>query len=324
MFKRALVGAAVLALTLTSAGLGWAADTVYPSRLITIVVPFPAGGAADLFSRMIAEKLRAEFGQPVIVENKTGAGGNIGTEFVFRAAPDGYTLLTAPQLSFSVNHLLNPQLRFDPRTMEPVSVLATYPFVLFARADLPANSLSGLVAYARANPGKLTFASQGQGQLGQIAIEALKLRENVDMLHVPYRGTVPAMNDLLGGQVDMLADSLLVGIQNVQAGKLKLLAVGGTERLKEFPNVATFAESLPGFTIETWMAVAAPPKTPKDITRKLSDAIARAVRSPDVRGRFLDMKVDPVGSTPEQMAAIITDSYDRWAPVIIKAKITSE
>lgn len=324
MLKRALAGAAILVLTLTSAGLGWAADAAYPSRLITIVVPFPAGGAADLFSRMIAEKLRAEFGQPVIVENKTGAGGNIGTEFVFRTAPDGYTLLTAPQLSFSVNHLLNPQLRFDPRAMEPVSVLATYPFVLYARADLPANSLSELVAYARANPGKLTFASQGQGQLGQIAIEALKLRQSLDMLHVPYRGTVPALNDMLGGQVDLLADSVLVGIQHVNDRRLKLLAVGGKERLKEFPDVPTFAESLPDFTIETWMAVAAPPKTPKDITRKLSEAIARAVQAPDVKSRFLDMKVDPFGSTPGQMAALIGDSYDRWAPVITKAKITGE
>lgn len=300
------------------------ADPVYPSRPITIVVPFPAGGAADMFSRLIADKLRAEFGQPVVVENKTGAAGNIGTEFVFRSPPDGYTLLTGPSLTFSVNHLLNPQLRFDPRKMEPVSVLATYPFVLYARADLPANSLPELVAYARANPGKVTFASQGQGQLGHIAVEAVKLQENIDLLHVPYRGTVPAVNDLLGGRVDLLADSFLIGIQHVQDGKLKVLAVGGKERLKEFPNIPTFAETLPGFYCMTWMAVAAPPGTPKDITKKLSDAIAKALQAADVRSRFIDMKVDPLGSTPEQMTALITDSYERWAPVIAKANITSD
>lgn len=323
MLKRAIIGAGMIALSLASATLAMA-DAGYPSRLITIVVPFPAGGAADIFSRLIAEKLRAEFGQPIIVENKTGAAGNIGTESVFRAPADGYTLLTAPQLTFSVNRLLNPNLRFDPRTMEPISVLATYPFVLFARADLPVNSLSELIDYARANPGKLTFASQGQGQLGHIALEALKLQKNLDMLHVPYRGTVPAVNDLLGGQVDMLADSLLVGIQHVEDGKLKLLGAGGKERLKEFPNVPTFAETLPGFYCETWMAIAAPTGTPKDITQKLSQAIASALRSPDIRSRFIDMKVEPFGSTPEQMAAMIKESYDRWAPVITKANITSD
>jgi tripartite-type tricarboxylate transporter receptor subunit TctC len=323
MLKRIVVAVGVIVAGLASPALA-RADAAYPSRPITIVVPFPAGGAADLFSRLIGEKLRAEFGQPVIVENKTGAAGNIGTELVFRSPPDGYTLLTAPSLTFSVNRLLNPNLRFDPRAMEPVGVLATYPFVLYVRAGLPVNSLSELIAYARANPGKLTFASQGQGQLGHIAIEGLKLQEHLDMVHVPYRGTVPALNDLLGGQVDMLTDSLLIGMQHVQDGKLKLLAVGGKERVKEFPNVPTFAETLPGFTVYTWMAVAAPPKTPKEITRKLSEAIARAVQAADIRSRFSDLKVDPSGSTPEQMTALINESYDRWAPVITKANITSE
>ncbi len=183
-FMRTIVAVGVVVGSVMSAAVAMA-DDAYPARPITLVVPFPAGGASDLFSRLIAEKLRAEFGQPVIVENKTGAAGNIGTELVFRAPPDGYMLLTAPSLTFSVNRLLNPNLPFDPRTMAPISVLATYPFVLYARPDLPVNSLPELIAYARANPGKLTFASQGQGQLGQIAIEALKLQEKIDMVHVP-------------------------------------------------------------------------------------------------------------------------------------------
>lgn len=166
MLKRVVAAVFVAVVALSSAVMA-RADAPYPSRPITLVVPFPAGGASDLFSRLVAEKLRADFGQPVIVENKTGAAGNIGTEMVFRAPPDGYTLLTAPSLTFSVNRLLNANLRFDPRAMAPISVLATYPFVLYARADLPVNSLSELVAYARANPGKLTFASQTRDSLAR-------------------------------------------------------------------------------------------------------------------------------------------------------------
>ena len=323
MLRHAIAGIGAVALAMACAGTALP-DAPYPTKLITIVVPFSAGGAGDLFSRLVADQLRPSLGQPIIIENKTGASGNIGAESVSRAPADGYTLLTAPQLTFSINHLLNPNLRFDPRAMEPISVLATYPFVLFARSDLPANSVSELIAHAKANPGKLSYASQGQGQLGHLAMEALKLRADVDILHVPYRGTVPAMNDLLGGQVDLLADSLLAGMQHVQSGKLKLLAVGGKERLKAFPNVATFAETLPSFYCDTWMAMAAPPGTPKKVTQLLSDAIARVLQSPDLKRRLAELQVEPFGSTPDQMAALIKESHDRWAPVIAKANITVE
>ena len=299
-------------------------DPSYPSRNITIVVPFPAGGTADLLPRLVGEQIRPMLGQTVIVENKPGAAGNIGTEGVWRSTPDGYTLINAPQLTFSVNHLLNPNLRFDPRTLEPVSVLATYPTVLFARADLPANTLPELIAYAKANPGKMSYASQGRGQIGHLTLEALKLASGTDILHVPYRGSAPAINDLLAGQVDILADNLLAGMQHVQNGKLKLIAVGGKDRIKAFPDAATFAETLPGFYSDTWMAIAAPPGTPKAVTKKLSDAIAKALQSPDLRRRIEDLQAEPFGSTPEQMAALIKESHDRWAPVIEKAKITSE
>jgi len=299
-------------------------DPSYPSRNITIVVPFPAGGTADLLPRLVGEQIRPMLGQTVIVENKPGAAGNIGTEGVSRSAPDGYTLINAPQLTFSVNHLLNPNLRFDPRTLEPVSVLATYPTVLFARADLPVNTLPELIAYAKANPGKMNYASQGRGQIGHLTVEALKLASGTDILHVPYRGSAPAINDLLAGQVDILADNLLAGMQHVQNGKLKLIAVGGKDRIKAFPNAATFAETLPGFYSDTWMAIAAPPGTPKAVTKKLSESIAKALQTPELRRRIEELQAEPFGSTPEQMAALIKESHDRWAPVIEKAKITSE
>ncbi len=308
----------------TAPTLGAKADPSFPSRMVTIVVPFPAGGTADLLPRLVAEQMRPSLGQAVIIENKPGASGNIGTEGVARSTPDGYTLINAPQLSFSVNHLLNPKLRFDPRTLEPVSVLATYPTVLFARADLPANTLPELISYAKANPGKLNYASQGLGQIGHLTLEALKMRANVDMVHVPYRGSAPAINDLLAGQVDILADNMLSGMQHVQNGKLKLIAVGGKDRIKSFPNAATFAETLPGFYSDTWMAIAAPAGTPKDVTAKLSGLIAKALQSPDLRKRIEELQAEPFGSTPEQMAVLIKESHDRWAPVIEKAKIVIE
>ena len=299
------------------------AETDYPARLVTIVVPLSAGGPADLLARMVAEKLRGLFGQQVLVENRAGgSGGTVGAEYVAHAAPDGYTLLNAPQLSFSINHLLNPNLAFDPRAFEPVSVLATYPTVLFGRADLPAGSFAELIAYARAHPGKLNCGSQGKGQIGHLTLEAIKLAAKVEIVHVPYRGSAPAINDLLGGQIDILPDTPLVGLQHVRAGKLKLLAVGGHERLKAFPDVAILAEVLPGLYSDTWVAIAAPPGTPAAITAKISAAIATAIRMPDVSRRIVELEAVPFGSTPDQMRELIRQSAERWGPVVTAAKIT--
>jgi tripartite-type tricarboxylate transporter receptor subunit TctC len=323
MLNRIVRGIGATVLLLAAAATAWCSES-YPTRMISIVVPFPPGGTADLLPRLLAEKVRPMLGQTVIVENKPGASGNIGLESVARSAPDGYTLLNAPQLTFSVNHLLNPNLRVDPRTLEPISVLASYPTVIYARASLPVNSLPELIAYAKANPGKLNYASQGRGQIGHLTMEAIRLRDDLSMVHVPYRGSTPAMNDMLAGQADLLADNLLAGMQHVQSGALKLIAVGGKERLQAYPNVATIAETLPGLYSETWMAIAAPAGTPKQITHRLSEMIAKALQSPDLRGRISELQAEPLGSTPEQMATMIKESYDRWAPVITKANITSD
>jgi tripartite-type tricarboxylate transporter receptor subunit TctC len=318
----ALIGAILLACALGSAMAQDASN--YPNRTVTLVVPFPAGGIVDLLPRMIAEKLRATFGQAVVVENKSGASGNIGAEQVFRAAADGHTLLIAPQLSFSINHLLNLRLAFDPRAFEPVSVLATFPTVLLARANLAANNVAELVAYARANPGKLTYASQGKGQIAHLTMEALTMLAKVEILHVPYRGSGPALNDLLGGRVDVVPASLLSGLQHVKSGKLKILGVGSRERMPAFPNVPTLAEAVPGLYSDTWIAIAAPPDTPKEITAKLSSAIAESIRMPDINHRIRELEAMPYGSTPEEMKRLIKQSADLWAPVIISAKITPD
>ena len=299
-------------------------QSTYPSRAITVVVPFPAGGAADLLARMAGEEVKASFGQAVVVENRPGASGITGTEFVSRAEPDGYTLVNAPMFNLSISDLIARNSKFDPRTMEPISVLAVYPTVLYARANLPANTLPEMIAYAKANPNKLSYASQGLGQIGHLTVEDLKRRADIEILHVPYRGSAPAVTDLVSGQVDLLADSVAAGIEYVKAGKLKVLAVGSKERLKVFPDIAAFGETLPGAFSETWMAVAAPPGTPKPIAAKISSAIARGFAKSEVKARVAQLQLDLFGSTPEQMAGIVQTTRERWQPVITAAKIVIE
>ncbi|HEU5275264.1 MAG TPA: tripartite tricarboxylate transporter substrate binding protein [Xanthobacteraceae bacterium] len=301
------------------------AQPAYPTRPITLVVPYPAGGTADLLCRFAADRAGALLGQQVIVENRPGgAGGRIGIEQVLRATPDGYTLLCGTQLNYSITHLIFTKSAFDPRPLEPVSVLATYPLILIARATIAANTFPEFIALARANPGKLTYGHQGKGNTGHLLGELLMLKGNFRMTEVPYRGSAPAINDLLAGNIDLVPDYLLANKQNIDSGRLKLLATASPERLKDYPNVATVAETLPGVTADTWMAISAPPGTPKDITRKISDAIGQGFRQPEMRARILALEAEPLGSTPEQMRELIKKSLATWGPVIEAAKITVE
>jgi len=302
-----------------------AAQADYPNRPITMVVPLPAGGTADVLCRLAAERAGAILGKQIITENRAGgAGGRIGTEAVLRAQPDGYTLLCAPQLTYSITHLLFAKSSFDARVLEPVSVLAGYPLVLVVRADLPVKNTAELVAYGKANPGKLTYGHQGKGNTGHLLGELMAVRGGFKMTEVPYRGSAPAINDLLSGNIDMVPDYLFANKQNIDAGKLKLIGTAGAERLKDYPDVGTVSEALPGVTADTWMAISAPPGTTKDITKKLSDAIGRAIHSPELRKRILGLEAEPLGTTPDQMRAMIKKSTDTWAPVIQAAKITVE
>jgi tripartite-type tricarboxylate transporter receptor subunit TctC len=297
----------------------------FPNRHITMVVPLPAGGTADLLARLAAENMRSALGQQIVVENRPGGvGGLVGTEAVWRSAPDGYTILCAPQLTFSVSHLLFPKSPIDTRTFEPVSVIARYPLVLLGSPKLPANNTAELVTYGRANPGKINYGSQGKGQSGHLTIELLKYLTKTDMVHVPYRGSAPAINDLLAGQIDVLADYLLATKTHVEASKLKLLGVGTSARLPEFPNVPTMAEAVPGLYSDTWMALVAPPGTPADVTKKLSAAVAQGVRAPEANNRIRQLLAEPLGSTPDEMRALIRESFERWSPVIAAANITAD
>jgi tripartite-type tricarboxylate transporter receptor subunit TctC len=301
------------------------AQGIFPSRQITMVVPLPAGGTADLLCRLAAEKAGAVLGQQVVIENRAGgAGGRVGTESVLRSAPDGYTLLCAPQLTYSITHLVFTKSAFDTRDMQPVSVLATYPLTLLGRANLPASTLPEFIAYAKSNPDKVNYGHQGKGNTGHLLGELLMLKGGFKMTEVPYRGSAPAINDLLTGSIEVVPDYLLANKQNIDAGKLKFLATGSRERLKDYPKVATIAEALPGVYADTWMAVAAPPGTPVDVARKVSDAIRQALKTPELRGRILALESDPLGSTPDEMRDMIRMSEQQWAPVVAAAKINVE
>ena len=316
---RALLAAvALLATTLSGAQ----ADD-FPSRTITLVVPLSAGGTADLECRLAADRASHLLGQQMIVDNRAGgAGGRVGTESVLRSTPDGYTLLCAPSLTYSTTHLLFARSAFDTRKMEPISVLATYPLVVLARAGFPAQNLKELIAYGRANPGKINYGNQGKGQTGDLLGKLIAIKGNIQMAEIPYRGSAPAINDMLAGNIDVMADYLLANKQHIDSGKLKFLAVGSAERLKDYPNVETIAETFPGVIADTWMGIAAPPGTPKDIVAKLSDAIGKGYHEPDVQARIRALQAEPLGSTPEQMRDLIKKSYDQWAPVIQAAHIS--
>ena len=320
--------AAVLGTAICIALCGSAADPAraqgaFPTRNITMVVPLPAGGTADLLCRFAAEKASAALGQQVVVENRPGgAGGRIGMEQVLRAPADGYTVLCSTQLSYSITHLMFTKASFDPRPLEPISVLATYPLIIIVRKDFPASDLKGFIDYAKANPGKVTYGHQGKGNTGHLLGELMMLKGGFKMTEVPYRGSAPAINDLLAGTIDMVPDYLLANKGNIDAGKLKLIAVADSHRLKEYPDVQTVADTLPGVTSITWMAVSAPPHTPKEITKKISDAIGKGFREPDMQARILKLEANPLGSMPEQMRDMIKQSLDIWGPVIQAAHIT--
>lgn len=293
----------------------------YPIRAVTLVIPFPAGGGADVLCRLVAEQLRIILGQPFIAENRAGGGGNIGAESVARANPDGHILLCAPDPVFT-SHLLYSKLSFDPRAFEPVSVFAVFLMGVVGRVDLSASNVSELIAYARTRPGKLTYASQGIGHFGHLMMEALKLRASVDILHVPYRGAAPAVNDMLAGQVDMFTGTLVSTISQINAGKLKLLAPTGDRRLAAFPDLPALPEAVPGLSADSWLAISAPPGTPKEVTARLSAAVAKAVQMPDLKARFSELQSDTLGSTPEQMREMINRATEQWARVIATAKIS--
>ncbi|MFZ2065195.1 MAG: tripartite tricarboxylate transporter substrate binding protein [Xanthobacteraceae bacterium] len=319
-----------LAVTLALAGgLALAAPAAraqnYPSHVVKIVVPFPAGGTADVMPRIVADWLSRKWGQSVIIENRAGAGGNVGAEVVAKADPDGYTLLSAPPPPLVINQNLYPHLDFDPLQFVPIVVLGRVSNALVVNpAKIKADTVKDFIAYAKANPGKVTTATQGNGTTSHLTSELFQLMANVKLQNVPYRGSAPALNDLVSGSVDTMFDNLGVSMQFVKAGKLKLIAVAAPERIKSLPNVPTIAETLPGFASVTWFALAAPPKTPSAIVDKINAGVNEALHDPKVQARFATLSAEPAGGTPQATAAYFHDEVERWKKVIVSAHVTLE
>jgi tripartite-type tricarboxylate transporter receptor subunit TctC len=297
----------------------------WPVKTVRIIVPFPAGGSADLMPRIVGEKLSQQWGQPVIVDNRPGAAGNIGATAVFQAEPDGYTLLSAPPPPLVINRLLYPKLAYDATQFVPMTVLGAIPNVFLVHPKVGVNSVAELIAHAKSNPGKLNYASQGSGATSHLTTELFKsMAGGLQITHVPYKGTAPALADLLGGQVDMMVDNLGVSLAHVRSGKLKALAVASKGRFSGLPDVPAMSETLPGFESVAWFGIVGPPKTSAAVAEKVAAGVAEALKNPDVLKRLSELSAEPMGLRPAQTAAFMKEETERWAAVIRAAGIKLE
>ncbi len=300
------------------------AQTSYPTRQVTIVVPVPAGPIIDIVPRIIAQKLSARWGQPVIVENRPGASSMIGAEYVSKAAPDGYTLLfTPPNPLVQAQHFF-PKLGYDPAAFTPVTLMFRLPLLWVANPKISASNFSELLAYGRANPGKLTFGSAGQGSDPHIKLMELMSVTGANYVHVPYQGLGPAGNDLLAGHIDFMIDSASNAIPRVRDGRLKILAAATKKRVADLAEVPAAEETVPGLMTTDWFALVAPPGTPREIAEKISMAIAESMREPDILERLKSQFVIPVGSSPADTDTMLKQEATRFGEIIKKLDIKAE
>jgi tripartite-type tricarboxylate transporter receptor subunit TctC len=312
-----------LLLTLLAALLPASAQESYPSKPVRIIVPYPAGGVADLLPRTVGAKLSEKWKQPVVVENKPGASGNIGMAEGARAEPDGYTLVLAPTGNLTVNQFLFRQMPFDvTKDFTPITVLATSPNVLVVHPSVPVKSFKELIAYAKANPGKLNFSSPGSGSGAHLAGELLNVEAGIKAVHVPYKGMAPAVSDLVGGQVQMMFAGISTALPHIRAGKLVALAIASPQRSPQLPDVPTVAESgFPGFDVTSWYGVVVRAGTPLAIVKKLHADMAEALAAPDVKEKLASLGLDPLGNSPEDFAKMIAAESRKWSDIVQKANI---
>ena len=316
----------VLAFTASlAAGASLPAGAQQPSRPLRLIVPFPAGGTADILPRVLADKVHTAWPAGVVVENRAGAGGNIGAEFVARSDPDGSILLASPPGPIAINQHLYKSLNFDPAKWLPITVIATVPNVLAVRSGLPVKNLSEFLAYLKANPGKVSYASQGNGSTSHLTAAMFMQLTGTEMVHVPYKGTAPALVDLVGGNVDVFFDNIASSAQFHRSGKVKILAVADEHRSQLLPQVPTFVESkIPGMVAVTFFSLVAPAGTPADVIAYTYKNFAATLEAPDVRQKFADQGATPGGWTPEKTGEFIRGESAKWARVIKTAKVTVE
>jgi len=302
------------------------AQAEWPTKAIVYVVPFAVGGNTDTLARLLNQKLATSLGQPVVIENKPGAGGNIGSDFVAKAKPDGYTILGGTISSHAINASVYPNMPYDPvKSFEPVILLGSNPLVFAVSASTPYKTLKEVLDAARAKPGQLAFASPGSGTSPHLAGELLKTLTHVDLTHVPYKGSGPALSDVIGGQVPIIIDTTIVLGAQIKAGKLRPLAVAYPKRLGTLPDVPTAAEAgVPGWEVVSWQAGFAPAGTPKPIVQRLNTEIARSLKMPDLQARLADLGVEVGGGPPEQLAEFQKAEIAKWAKVVKAAGVKPE
>jgi tripartite-type tricarboxylate transporter receptor subunit TctC len=288
----------------------------FPSRPVKLIVPYAAGGGTDIVARIVAQKLQDKWGPAVIVENRAGAGGNVGAEAVFTAAPDGYTLLFTAQGPLVVNQYLFEKMPYEPEKFTPVSLVVVAYSALLANPKVPAQNLRELIAYAKANPNKLNYASQGIGTAAHLIAELFKSMAGVQINHIPYRGGGPAVNDLVAGHVDLMFAELASAHQYIQSGQLRPLAVSSDKRIANLPDVPVVSEVLPAFFVTSWWAIVAPPGMPPELTNKISAAVGEVMRQPDVTKRLTEMSMVSTGSSPAELSKFIAEEAELWGKVI--------
>ena len=312
----------VCALSLSiMAGAVWSQS--YPVKPVRLIVPFAPAGSTDVTARIVAQKLTDAWKQQVIVDNRAGAGGNIGAEAVAKAAPDGYTLLLATTGVMAINHRLYRTLPFDAlRDFAPVTQIGALPLILIVHPSLPVKSVKELVGIAKARPGQLSYASSGVGSATHMTTELFRMMAGVDIVHIPYKGSGQAMADLIGGQVVLAFDQITSSLPQVEAGKLRALAVTSAKRFPSVPQLPSVAEAgIPGYESVSWNGIAAPAATPKDVVVRIQAEVARALQSPDIKDRFFKDGIEPVASTPEQFLAHIRSERVKWEKVVDTAGI---
>ena len=314
--KRILAAGAVGILAMLAASFACAQGT-FPTRTVRFIVPFPGGGINDVLARIVGEKLQTRWGQPIVIENKTGAGGNIGAELAYQSEGDGYTLLLSPPGPLAVNQSLYKQLSYKPQEFVPITVVGSVPNVVIVRKELPLNSLKELIDYVKANPGKVTFGSQGNGATPHLTGMMFQGMTDTRMVHVPYRGENLVLNDMIGGHVDVFFGNLAAGGPPFRDGRVKILALADTHRSPMLPEIPTTAEAgLPGLVSTGWFALAAPPKTPPPLASEIAKAAVETIKMPDVQAKFRAASVEPVGNSPAEMAAFVAEESRRWSDII--------
>ena len=301
---------------------GDAPAQAFPSKPVRIVIGFPPGGGIDIVARIMAPKLSEALGQPVIIENKPGAGGVLGTDFVAKSAADGHTIFFGTTGNISINPLFIPNLPFNmERDLTPLMQVSSVSFLLYVNASLPAKNLAELIAYAKANPGKVNFYSSGNGGLPHLAGELLNAVAAISTVHVPYKGSAPGLNDLIGGQVQYGFDAVVIGLPHMKTGRLRALATTGPSRLSILPDVPAANETLPGFEAVNWYGMLVPTGTPRDVIARLQREIVKVMAIPDIREKLIAQGTDPVGSSPEEFALFMKSEALKWSRVIKSANI---